>query len=134
MRCLVSALTIAALSLTSSPSLFAQNCPVFPPSGGTAWFEYEVSTRAKFMAQDAVIPYPDASLNQGKPFTSDFALAQFVVDTLGVPIPKSVRLLMQPEKLSADSVLAASAKWRFKPATVHGCVVQQLVQTALRWK
>ena len=93
-----------------------------------------MDTPAQFLANGAVTPYPDASLNAGRPFPSDFALAQFVVDTAGVPSARSFRMLKLPDGLVADSVRAALSNWRFVPAKAKGCVVSQLVQVALRWK
>jgi hypothetical protein len=67
------------------------------------------------------------------PFTSDFALVQFVVGSRGVPVATSLTLLVQPVGLVADSVASAVQRWRDKPAVANGCHVPQLVQRALRW-
>jgi hypothetical protein len=58
-------------------------------------------------------------------------LIQFVVDTLGVPQPRTFRALK-----IADSALVAEARrtfssWRYTPGLLHGCRVRQLVQTPI---
>ena len=69
-----------------------------------------------------------------QPYPADFALAQFVVDSLGMPVPGTLKLLVQPTALSMDNVMLALVAWRYEPARVSGCRVPQLVQTPLRWK
>lgn len=127
---------VLIVALVSSASAGAQGaCPPPPPiAGSPVWFEYQVDQPAQFIPADTVLPFPDVSLNQRAPHTADFALAQFIVDTSGVPIAKSLKILMRPEGLVADSVAAAVLRWRYQPARARGCRVPQLVQSALRWK
>lgn len=132
MRSLV--LFLAAASLWPS---FAhlRACPPTPPTPcAPVWFDFQVAPPAQFVSADGVLPFPDATLNQRRPFTSDFALVQFVVDSNGVPVATSLKLLVQPVGLVADSVASAVQRWRYKPAVAKGCHVPQLVQSALRWK
>ena len=113
----------------------AQSCPPPPPpSGGSLYFEFQVQEPARFTGDMTQLPVPDATDRRVRPFPPDFALAQFVVDSTGVPSPKSLRLLVKPESLSIETVQSALARWRFTPAKVAGCNVPQLVQTPLRWR
>jgi hypothetical protein len=122
------------LAVLRSSSVQAPVCPPSPPSGAPAFFDFQVETPARYIADDNKLPHPDATLNQRPPFSGDFALVQFIVDTTGVPDVKSLKILRHPEGLVADSVRAAAVQWRFRPATLGGCRVPQLVQSALRWK
>jgi hypothetical protein len=126
---------VLIVALLQSSFTEAQVCPPAPPSAGApAWFEFQVETHAQFIPGGGELPFPDATLNQRTPYPSDYALVQFIVDTSGVPIAKSLKILMRPEGLVADSVGAAVPRWRFQPAMARGCHVPQLVQIALRWK
>lgn len=125
---------LAIIALMQSTLAQGQECPPKPPAGAPAWFDFQVETPARFVPGSGQLPFPDARLDQGRPYPSDFALVQFIVDTSGVPIAKSLKLLLRPEGLVADSVTAAVVRWRYRPAIARGCRVPQLVQTALRWK
>ena len=56
-------------------------------------------------------------------------IVQFAVDTLGLPIPWSFRVLRIADSSLIAETRRSVALWRFHPATVNGCVVRQLVQT-----
>ena len=132
MRSLVLFLTAAALW----PSFaHPRVCPPTAPTpGAPVWFDFQVASPAQFVSADGILPFPDATLNQRRPFTSDFALVQFFVDSSGVPVATSLKILVQPAGLVAESVASAVQRWRYKPAVAKGCHVPQLVQSALRWK
>lgn len=99
------------------------------------YFDFQVDKPAKFArTSDSTMAYPDASLHQTKPFTEDFALAQFVVDTGGKPVASTLKLLTQPSELTLATVSQALEHWRFEAALLRGCPVAQLMQTPLRWK
>ena len=126
---------IFIVALHHAATARAQTCPpVAPIAGAAAWFEFQVDEAARFIPVDVVLPFPDPSLNQRAPSSSDFALVSFVVDTNGVPLAHSLKILVRPDGLVADSVAAAVLRWRFQPAKVRACRVPQLVQSALRWK
>lgn len=127
-------IVIAAFLMIHSSPAAAQACPPAAPNGAPAWFDFQVEQRARFVRSDSLLPFPDASLDRVAPFPSDFAVVQFVVDTTGVPVPRTLRILRHPEGLVADAVNAGLTRWRFEPAMVRGCRVPQLVQSALRWK
>jgi len=126
---------VLILVLGSPAAARSQACPPTPAiARSPAWFEYQVEQPAHFLPAGAALPVPDVSLNQRAPYTADFALVQFIVDTSGVPIAKSLKILIRPEGLVADSVAAALIHWRYQPAKAQGCRVPQLVQSALRWR
>jgi hypothetical protein len=108
--------------------------PKAPAPGSSVWFDFQVTTPVQFIREGSVLPFPDATLNSTRPYPPDFALVQFVVDTSGVPVPGSFRMLLRPDGLVADSVSSAMPRWRFKPALVGECRVSQVVLIALRWK
>jgi hypothetical protein len=115
----------------------AQVCPpASPGASGAPWFEFQVEVPAVFIADSAKVPFPDASLNRGRgqELPPDFALVQVVVDTLGVPELTTLKMLRLPNGLTIETVAAAAATWRFRPAKASGCTVRQVVQSALRWK
>lgn len=130
--------------MTLTPLLFSllrlsiapiDSCPPTPPTGpAPAWFEFQVDRRARFTNTDSTIPRPDESLTERGPQAAEFALVQFMVDTAGVPVTRSFRVLRRPTGLSDESVTTAMQGWRYEPAMARGCKVPQLVQTPLRWK
>lgn len=127
------ALSMLVATLTQ-PSVDAIDpCP--PPSQfqGRPYFDFQVAKAAAYVGADSARIKPSAE-RVTRPFPADFALAQFVVDSLGTPIPSTLKLLIQPQALSIDSVMFALTQWRYQPAIVAECRVPQLVQTPLRWK
>ena len=89
---------------------------------------------AVYLGTDTTRIRPDATQRGTPPYPADFALAQFVVDSLGVPIPGTLKLLITPRGFPADAVGFAVTAWRYRPARIEACAVAQLVQTPLRWK
>lgn len=124
-----------ALLALSSVTATGQPCPPTPKNAGaTAWFSHEIDGAAQFVPDSTLFPFPDPSLNETRPFSADFALAQFVVDSTGLVRPSSLSMLVHPAALSLDAVQAILPRWRFHPATVGSCKVPQIVMVALRWK
>jgi len=126
---------ILSLLLVASPA-FAQSgaqCP--PPSQfpGRPYFDFQVEVPVIYLGTDSARIKPTQQ-HATPPFPEDFALAQFVVDSLGVPMTSSLKLLVQPSALMKEDVISALGEWRYQPARVGGCKVPQLVQTPLRWK
>ena len=109
-------------------------CPPPSPFAGRPYFDFQVSQPAVYLAEDSTRIRPDASQNGMPPHPPDFVLAQFVVDSLGVPIPGTLKLLVKPTGLSIDAVGLAIIDWRYQPARVDACRVAQLVQTPLTWR
>ncbi len=124
---LVSVLGLVAARLDS--------CPATPPTGrAPVWFDFQVDRPVRLVGSDTTLPRPDASLRESALPAGEFALAQFVVDTAGVPEGRSLKLLKHPQGLSVEAVSSALQRWRFEPAIARSCKVPQLVMIPLRWK
>lgn len=97
------------------------------------YFEFQVETPAAFAGDTTRVPRPasDRFVRLREQPDPGAMLVQFVVDTLGVPDPRSFRVLRAQTPASVDSVRDALPRWRFTPARVRGCRVSQLVQTAV---
>jgi hypothetical protein len=130
---IVIVMTMLALSVTSAPVRGGEPCP--PPSAfaGRPYFDFQVDQPAAYLGQDSTRIRP-VEQRTARPYPPDFALAQFVVDSVGAPVPGTLKLLIQPAALSRDSVMMALTQWRYRPARVGTCRVAQLVQSPLRWK
>lgn len=100
-------------------------------SGGAAaseervFFEFQVEQRASLLPGSYVLRYPDM-LREGK--ISGEVLAQFVVDTNGVALPETFKVLKSTHDLFTQSVKDALGDMRFSPAAIAGKHVKQLVQ------
>jgi len=84
-----------------------------------------MSTAARWLPDTGAAVHPTAAVRDAA------NLIQFVVDTLGVPQPRTFRVLK-----ATDSVLVAEARrtfssWRYAPGLLNGCRVRQLVQTPI---
>lgn len=90
------------------------------------FFEFQVQRPATFIP-DSTHPHP--SLRQDTSHT----LIQFLVDTSGVPIASTLRVLrVKPAiPINVAELRTLLPKWRFTPAKLDGCSVQQLVQTSI---
>jgi hypothetical protein len=91
----------------------------------TVHFEYQMSPPARWLPDTASGVHPTAAVRDPA------NLIQFVVDTLGVPQPRTFRALKV-----ADSALVAEARrtfasWRYTPGLLNECRVRQLVQTPI---
>ena len=125
---------VVAFAMQQPPQRPADLCPPTSTHPGQPYFEFQVEQMAIYIGKDTTSVRPDASLHARLPYPPDFALAQFVVDTLGVPIPGTLKMLSLPAGFPAKTLTFAITEWRFRPARVGGCVVPQLVQTPLKWR
>lgn len=104
----------------------AQQCaPLAHPA-----FEFQVDVPAQAIP-DSTHPHPAADRFVARRDDADAIIVQFVVDTAGVPLPASFRVLKTPSAQMTDSVKAAFPGWRFTRARQGNCFVAQLVQTAV---
>jgi hypothetical protein len=85
-------------------------------------FEFQVDQPARFIDDGKTSPKP---MPRGDAST----LIQFVVDTIGVPVDKTYRVLKSVSVDFTNDVLKAASSWRFEPATKGSCKVPQLFQT-----
>ncbi len=88
-------------------------------------FEFQVDSPATWIRDVSQSPKPAP----GAPGAT--TLVQFVVDTLGVPDPRTLKILKDDGGLGAKAK-DVFEKWRFTPAKrADGCKVSQLVQTPI---
>jgi TonB family protein len=113
---------------TNAPAPQAQSVgptaagPATAPAG--AYFEFQIEKPATPLGNAAPV-YPAALRAQG---VSGQVIAQFVVDTLGVPTVSTYKVLRSDHELFTAAVRDAIAVMRFSPAEVGGRKVRQLVQ------
>jgi len=91
----------------------------------TVHFEYQMTTAARWRPDTAATVHPIPGER------SPANLVQFVVDSNGVPEPRTFRALR-----TTDSSLVAEARrafigWRYSAPRLDGCHVRQVVQTAI---
>ncbi len=125
---------VVAFTMAQSPRASLDPCPPPSKSAHLPYFEFQVGQPAVYLGTDSSRVRPDATQNGRSPHPPDFALAQFVVDSIGAPIPGTLKLLIKPVGFSMEAVGFAVTEWRYRPARVNTCRVAQVVQTPLRWK
>jgi hypothetical protein len=105
-----------------------------PASTPPAYFEFQVEQQARYVAEPSARGFrPAAPRMSAEQAAADSVVAQFIVDTAGVPIAGTLRMLRSPSDAVTAQVQAAYAGWRFRPARLDGRPVPQLVQTAVEW-
>jgi hypothetical protein len=127
MRPLVSAFILVASGGVFASVARAQACT--PPARPS--FEFQVERPAAYTGDTTRVPRPARQQVRDVRARPEVLLVQFVVDTLGVPDPRSFRVLQTPSAGAADSARAALPDWRFTPAELRGCRVPQVVQTVV---
>jgi len=90
-----------------------------------AYFEFQVDKPAMPVLGSIQPVYPD-SLKAAK--IEGEVVAAFIVDTLGVPDPGSLKILKSTHPLFAAAVRDALPVMRFVPAELNGVKVRELVQ------
>jgi len=119
------ALTAVCL-LAAAPTLgYGQECVMSP----RPYFEFQVEVPAQWLPDSTVTPRPDPS--RGVETRDLLALVQFVVDSAGVPVPRTYKILRARDRDLAEAGRRVVATWRFRPARIGSCSVAQLVQTPL---
>lgn len=93
-------------------------------------FEFQVDVPASAIP-DSTHPHPAADRFAARKDDPEAIIVQFVVDTSGVPIARSFKILKSPSPALSDSVRAVFSLWRFTPSRRGACHVPQLVQTAV---
>jgi hypothetical protein len=117
---------IIGLALCAPVAVKGQQCaPLAHPA-----FEFQVDVPASAIP-DSTHPHPAADRFAARKDDPDAIIVQFVVDTAGVPLSASLRVLKAPSPQIADSVKIAFPGWRFTPARQGNCRVAQLVQTTV---
>jgi len=93
---------------------------------GQTYFEFQVEQPVSVRAIDNPAPKYPTELREAK--IEGTVLAQFIVDTAGVPDPASFKVLKSTHNLFTNAVVSALPGMRFHPALVGGRPVKQLVQ------
>ena len=127
MRAFYSATALLAAVGGRAPAAGAQACA--PPARPA--FEFQVERPAAFLGDTTRVPRPARIQINDVRAHPEVLLVQFVVDTLGVPDPRSFKVLRSPSAAAADSARAALRDWRYTPAVLYGCRVPQLVQASV---
>ena len=107
--------------MLGSPALLSAQSPACADSA--LHFEWQMSAPARWVADTAAVVHPTASVRDPA------NLIQFVVDTLGVPQPRTFRALKVADSALVAEVRRTFINWRFTPALLNGCRARQLVQT-----
>jgi hypothetical protein len=84
---------------------------------------------ALFAGDTAVRPRPATDRFGARSDDPAALIVSFLVDTLGQPDERSLKVLHSPSVGAAESVRVAMRSWHFTPAVLGGCHVPQLVQT-----
>jgi hypothetical protein len=94
---------------------------------GVVYRDCAVETRAVATDKSA---HPDFRPSSSPPGGSACYSAEieFVVDTAGVPEVETATVLRTNEPAYATAAVEALARWRYRPATIHGFAVRQIVQ------
>lgn len=127
---------IAALALGASPrlaralaSVREAQVPAPAPSAAQPpakpMVEFQIDSQATLVAGTATPRYPEALLATR---TNGSGQAQFVVDSSGLVIRETLKIVGASHPAISESIARAAASARFKPAHVDGRAVKQLVR------
>ncbi|MDB4877790.1 MAG: TonB family protein [Gemmatimonadetes bacterium] len=120
--------TNAVIVMDSPPEANEPPAPRGPPmrvSDNQTFFEFQVENQVKPRPGYQAPRYPDA-LREAH--VEGEVLAQFVVDTAGVPVTETFKVLKSSHELFTDAVRTALPDMLFYPALVGNRPVKQLVQ------
>ncbi len=109
------------LALLALPTTVFGQSPVCADSG--IHFEYQMATPVRWLPDTAAGVHPTAAVRNPD------NLIQFVVDTVGVPQPRTFRALKVSDSAVVMEARLTFTSWRYSPGLLHGCRVRQLVQT-----
>lgn len=79
---------------------------------------------ARITRGTATPSYPEAGLNRG---LGDTVVFEFVIDAGGHPVASTVRIVSAHYREFARAAMSGLMHTRFRPASIRGCAVQQLV-------
>ena len=111
------------LFLPASPSEFERMADVPAPARPDAGYQVEVG--AQQVPGSKPPRYPEILL---KKRVKGVVIAQYVVDTTGHAVMRTVKMLQSPHPLFSLAVYEGLAQMRFTPATIGGRKVPELVQ------
>ncbi|HEY5087570.1 MAG TPA: M56 family metallopeptidase, partial [Gemmatimonadaceae bacterium] len=116
-----------ALRLRSAELRAEKNPPLLinPGSSANRYFEFHIDKPAAQLPGSSAPIYPDSLRHAGVSGRVD---AQFVVDTAGRVVPKSIKILNATDPLFGEAVRSALPRMRFSPAELRGKHVRQLMK------
>jgi hypothetical protein len=88
-------------------------------------FDFDVDVVAQLLRDSATVAEGRALAAHGADFI------QLVVDSVGRPIPHTVKLLNRADSAAARTAKSVVARWRFEPARRGACHVAQVVNLEL---
>ncbi|MES2177550.1 MAG: hypothetical protein V4550_06760 [Gemmatimonadota bacterium] len=91
-----------------------------PPS---IFFEFQVENPARFIVDSSVVVQPTKRVPNPR------NLVQFVIDTAGVVMPNSFKVLRATDAAVVTEARETHQRWHYQPATIAGRPVCQFVQT-----
>ena len=97
----------------------------------SAFMEFDVDSAAERAADAEVPPYPGSLLRQG---IEGLTMVQFVVDSTGMVDLRSFKEIRATHPLFTLSVYSALSRMRYRPASIGGRPVRQLVQQEFRFR
>ncbi len=96
------------------------------------YFDFKVDSQVVFAPGGAPSPsYPDILRAAG---VGGDLIVQLVVDTSGLPLPATLKVVRSPHELFEVSVRSVLPQLRFRPATVGARRVRQLIQLIYRFE
>jgi len=88
------------------------------------YFDFQVERQVR--VRRSVRPtYPSAAAGRQ---ASGEVLVQVAIDSTGVPVPETLRILRSPDESLSWAAREAVLQWRFEPARLRGRSVRQMVQ------
>lgn len=99
----------------------AQRASACPDS--STYFDFQVSSQATWLRDSTLTTVPYAENGSLRD------LVQFVVDTAGVPVLRTLHVLLSRNPEVIADVRRTLEQWRYTPARLGRCPVRQLVQT-----
>jgi len=88
------------------------------------YFDFQVERQVR--VRRSVRPtYPSAAAGRG---AIGEVLVQVAIDSTGVPVAETLRILRSPDELLSSAAKEAVLQWRFEPARLRGRAVHQMVQ------
>lgn len=94
-------------------------------------FDFQVSEPARYIDQRGVSPRPVRDPAAVAKNRSDTIIVQFVVDTAGKTVSRSINVLRIRDISQSLKIREVADRWLFRPAVANGCKVSQIVQTAI---
>jgi hypothetical protein len=114
---------ILAVALLAIPSISSGQASPPPCTDSSVFFAFQVTEPASWIADTSLDVHPTSTV------PNPANLVAFTVDTGGIPVAASFRVLKVTEPAVIAAARASLSAWRYRPARLRGCPVRQRVQT-----